>query len=206
MPEEQLPEAGSRIREHFHRAGCAAASPRSPCCDSMPVAPYCVVSLLAPSVVRVPRVVPYLLGTGLGMAPGILSLRAALDRAQVVLRNPCTCRVRCDGFSAADSRRVPRLHALGATPHGAVGALAVDLEHPRRRPDSTAAVPLETDQRADAGAPRRRRREIALQEFAKSRADGSHRPRQAPKTASAVDAIVHPALDTPFRPLSAMPC
>lgn len=52
----------------------------------VPVAPYCIVSLLA-GVVRVPRG-PYLLGTGLGMAPGILLYALLLDRAQVVLRNP----------------------------------------------------------------------------------------------------------------------
>lgn len=52
----------------------------------VPVAPYGIVSLLA-GVVRVRRV-PYLLGTGLGMAPGILLYALFLDRAETVLRHP----------------------------------------------------------------------------------------------------------------------
>jgi uncharacterized membrane protein YdjX (TVP38/TMEM64 family) len=52
----------------------------------VPVGPYCIVSLLA-GVVRVPRG-PYLLGTALGMAPGILLYAVFLDRAQAALHSP----------------------------------------------------------------------------------------------------------------------
>lgn len=52
----------------------------------VPVAPYCVVSLLA-GAARVPHG-PYLLGTALGMTPGILVYALFLDRAQAALRSP----------------------------------------------------------------------------------------------------------------------
>lgn len=52
----------------------------------LPVAPYCVVSLLA-GVVRAPPG-RYLLGTALGMAPGIAVYALFLDRAQAALRSP----------------------------------------------------------------------------------------------------------------------
>lgn len=52
----------------------------------LPVAPYCVVSLLA-GVARVSSGA-YLLGTGLGMAPGILLYALFLDRAQAALHSP----------------------------------------------------------------------------------------------------------------------
>lgn len=51
----------------------------------VPVGPYCIVSLLA-GVVRVPRG-PYLLGTALGMAPGIVLYAVFLDRAQAALHS-----------------------------------------------------------------------------------------------------------------------
>lgn len=52
----------------------------------LPVAPYCVVSLLG-GIVRTPPG-RYLLGTALGMAPGIAVYALFLDRAQAALRSP----------------------------------------------------------------------------------------------------------------------
>lgn len=52
----------------------------------LPVAPYCVVSLLG-GIVRAPPG-RYLLGTALGMAPGIVVYALFLDRAQAALRSP----------------------------------------------------------------------------------------------------------------------
>lgn len=81
------------IRERIARHGVAAVA----LVRLLPVAPYSVVSVAA-GVADI-RLVPYLAGTALGMAPGIVLYGLFIDRARAVIADPQPLRWAMLGFA-----------------------------------------------------------------------------------------------------------